>query len=99
MPDNRECLGSLEETRDLISRHRQKDRTRTFQLLEIVGFHGQSEIRDLDIEIVVEENVLRFQISVDDVLRVDESDGFEYLAHDDAGALLRQRHSRVQMVE
>lgn len=59
----------------------------------------ESKIGDFYVQTVVEENVLRLQVSVDDISRVNIVDTFENLPHDVAGLLLWQRNDGSQVIE
>lgn len=60
---------------------------------------GEPKVGDFHIVILVKQYVLWLQIAMDNVLGVYVLDTLEYLSHDGACLLLRERHHRRQIVE
>lgn len=75
-------------------------RSAQVEQLQVVQQHfGEAKVGDLHIETVVQQNVLRLQIAMDDVVRVDVVDALEHLPHDVSRFLLGQRDDRGEVVE
>lgn len=59
----------------------------------------EAKVSDFDIETIVEENIFRLQVSVNDVAWVDVVDALKDLPHDVASLLLRKRDDGREIVE
>lgn len=71
----------------------------TIKLSTVRQMPCKAKIRDLHIQTVVEQNVFRFQVPVNNVPRVNVIDAFKDLPHDVAGLLLGQCHHRREIIE
>lgn len=71
----------------------------TCKFLALMQLPSEPEVGDLHIVILVQQYVLRLQIAMDNVLGVYVLDTLEYLSHDGACLLLRERYHRRQIVE
>lgn len=60
---------------------------------------GKAEVRDFNVQAVVEENVFGLQVTMNDVACVNVVDAFEYLTHDVARLLLGQSDDRSEIIE
>ena len=54
----------------------------TFELLILVQLAGEAKVRQLNVHVVVQEDVLRLQVPVDDVDGVEVLDHFQQCTHD-----------------
>jgi hypothetical protein len=68
-------------------------------LLPLGQLPGEAEVGDLDVEVVIQKDVLRFQIPVDYASRVHVRHPFQHLAHYVPGFLLREGHHRREVIE
>lgn len=68
-------------------------------MLSGIQLPGKPEIRDLDVETVVQQDVLGLEVAVHHVPAVDVCHALEHLPHDVAGLLLREGHHRREVVE
>lgn len=54
----------------------------TFELLVLAQLAGEAKVRQLDVHVVIQEDVLWLQVPVDDVDGVEVLDHFQQRAHD-----------------
>jgi len=71
----------------------------TCKFLALLQLPGEAKVRDFHVVILVQQDVLGLEVTMDNVLGVYVLDALEDLSHDGARLLLGERHHRGQIVE
>lgn len=85
--------------RQVLGRTTERERLGTFRLISLHTLLAESEVSNLQVAVAIEQNILRFQISVDNTILVEAADRFDQLGSVEASPTLRKFSLLPQMVE
>lgn len=73
-------------------------RSRTFQHLVRLDLHREAEVGQFDVHLIVQEDVLRLQVPMDDALAVEELHHLHQSAHDLPSTTTRSNDNCIKTI-